>query len=127
MASSPIENIPEPGAGGLPLFSASHRLFFAVGMIQVVLLMLLWSAELSMRLADFPDRLVIAASDVHAWLMVYGIFPFFIFGFLFTVYPRWMAQEPVGRAGYTRATLLLGAGLVIIYAGLWTSRLVLLA
>ncbi len=101
------------------MLSAPHRLFFAAGMVQVLLTMLFWTIELAMRLADIPSRLVIVSSDVHAWLMVYGIFPFFIFGFLFTVYPRWMAQEAVARAGYTRAAGLLVAGLVTIYAGWW--------
>ncbi len=125
MASTPPGIIPESGTTGATVFSAPHRLFFATGMLQVVLTMLLWSAELALRLADIPGRFVIAAFDVHAWLMVYGIFPFFIFGFLFTVYPRWMAQEPVARASYARAALLLGAGLVIVYAGWWLGRAVL--
>ncbi len=126
MASTPPAIVPEPGANGLTLFSAPHRLFFAAGMVQVLLTILFWAAELAMRLAEYPGRLVIASSDVHAWLMVYGVFPFFIFGFLFTVYPRWMAQEAIGRTSYTRAALLLIAGLTFIYAGWWLGRATLL-
>ena len=49
MASTPPAIVPEPGANGLTLFSAPHRLFFAAGMVQVLLTILFWTAELAMR------------------------------------------------------------------------------
>jgi uncharacterized protein involved in response to NO len=108
-----------PPAPGWTLLAAPHRAFFAAGMAQVLLVMLLWAIELALRLAGRSSGYAIAPVDVHAWLMVYGVFPFFIFGFLFTVYPRWMAQAAIGRAAYARAAGLLTAGLIAVHAGWW--------
>jgi uncharacterized protein involved in response to NO len=57
--------------------------------------------------------------------MTYGIFPFFIFGFLFTVYPRWMHGPEVAPRAYITAFALLGSGMVLFYAGLFTAHAVL--
>ena len=37
---------------------------------------------------------------IHALLMIFGFFPFFIFGFVMTAGPRWQAAAPVGQASY---------------------------
>ncbi len=111
------------------VFSAApHRMLFLGGATQLVLVMLLWSAELLGRAGGgwtLPWN--VPPSWAHAFLMVYGLFPFFIFGFLLTVYPRWMGGEPVPPARYVPAFLLLAAGTALAYAGFFSTRYVLAA
>jgi len=102
-------------------------MFFA-GAVQAVLIMLLWLAELGGRAGWWaPLPTVIPSTWAHAFLMLYGLFPFFIFGFLLTVYPRWMGGPTVPASRYVAAFGFLAAGMILFYAGLFTSRIVLAA
>ena len=60
----------------------------------------------------------------HAFLMIYGFFPFFIFGFLFTTYPNWMNGEKVKPQEYIATCALMAAGVVLFYAGLLTHKVI---
>jgi len=103
-------------------------MLFWTGMLQIVLVMLLWAIELAGRaglLAAPP--MALAPAHGHALLMLYGIFPFFIFGFLFTVYPRWMKQPPVSPRAYITAFALLTAGALGIDLGLFAGKPILAA
>ena len=118
---------PEAGPQRWQVFSAApHRMMFFAGAVQTVLVMCLWLAELLGRAGLWPSLpLVIAATWAHVFLMLFGLFPFFIFGFLFTVYPRWMGGPVVPAARYVAAFGLLAAGMILFYAGLFTARAVL--
>ena len=102
--------------------AAPHRLFFLAGGIQLVLTMGLWLAVLLGRsgVAQLP-LLALPPSWVHAFLTFYGLFSFFIFGFLLTVYPRWLNQAPVSRATFVSAFLPMATGVLIYYIGAVTS------
>jgi uncharacterized protein involved in response to NO len=103
-------------------------MMFFPGAMQAVLIMLLWLAELWGRAGWWaPLPTVIPSTWAHAFLMLYGLFPFFIFGFLLTVYPRWMGGSIVPRAQVVGAFVFLAAGMILFYAGLFTSRIVLAA
>ena len=107
---------------------APHRLLFLGGALQIVLAMGWWAAVLAGRLGlPLPASAVIPAPGLHAWLMIYGTFPFFIFGFLFTVYPRWRGQPPVAPPVYVFTFAALALGTLLVYLGLYTRRTVLLA
>ncbi len=100
-------------------------MMFLPGVFQAVLVMLFWFAELLGRTGLWTSPpLVISANGAHVFLMLFGVFPFFIFGFLFTVYPRWMGGAVVPASRYIAAFALLIAGMILFYAGLFTSRLV---
>ncbi len=102
-------------------------MFFA-GAVQAALIMLLWLAELGGRAGWWaPLPTVIPSTWAHAFLMLYGLFPFFIFGFLLTVYPRWMGGLTVPASRYVAAFGFLAAGMILFYASLFTSRIVLAA
>ena len=60
----------------------------------------------------------IAPIWAHAFLMIYGFFPFFIFGFLFTTYPNWMNGEKVKPREYMSTCLLMLCGVLLFYIGL---------
>jgi uncharacterized protein involved in response to NO len=102
-------------------------MFFA-GVLQTVLVMLFWLAELLARSGRwFILPVVLPSAWAHVFLMLYGLFPFFIFGFLFTVFPRWMRGPVIPANRYITVFVFLVAGMTVFYAGLFTSQLVLVA
>jgi len=103
--------------------SAPHRMLFFTGMLQLILGMILWAAELAGRagLLTTPT-MVLAPVHGHMLLMFYGVFPFFIFGFLFTVYPRWLRQAPVTSRTYVSVFVLLATGVLSLDLGLYLDR-----
>ncbi len=121
-----VYNPSEPTSTRWQIFAAApHRMMFLSGAFQTVLVMLFWLAELLARTGIWPSlSLVIPAVWAHMFLMLFGLFPFFIFGFLFTVYPRWMGGPIVPASRYIIAFIILVAGMILFYAGLFTSRLV---
>jgi len=106
--------------------AAPHRMMFFAGALQVILVMGLWLVELAGRAGWWPTlSLAVAPTWAHMYLMLFGVFPFFIFGFLLTVYPRWMGGTVVPASRYVAAFAFLAAGMILFYAGLFTSRIVL--
>ena len=119
---------PGPARNGWKTFTAApHRMMFLGGAGQTLLAMFFWLAELLDRAGawDTPSP-VIPGTWAHMYLMLYGLFPFFIFGFLFTVYPRWMGGEALPARRYITAYLLLVSGMIFFYISLYLSRFVLL-
>lgn len=100
--------------------AAPHRMFFFGGVLQSVLAMAWWLIDLGGRHGGWyaPVAWSLSPLDAHAVLMIYGFFPFFIFGFLMTTYPRWMNGEEVARRHYVPAFALMLAGVLLLYAGL---------
>ena len=75
------------------LTAAPHRLHFFCGLAALVAASLWWALHLVARYLGAPIfalDLAIAPIWAHSFLMVFAVFPTIIFGFLFTVYPRWM-------------------------------------
>jgi uncharacterized protein involved in response to NO len=101
-------------------------MFFA-GATQGVLAMLWWLADLAARYgALWPaPAWPLPALWLHAVLMSYGFFPFFIFGFIMTAGPRWQAAAPIGAKSYLAAAILMGIGWLGFYVALWQSMLLL--
>ena len=114
-----IENIPV-------FFSAPHRIMFFAGSIQLILVLLFWSIELAGRFTSLwaPLPLIVPDTWVHVFLMIYGLYPFFMFGFLMTTYPKWLNTDPVPVQSYVPAYLLLVAGVLLFYIGIFTAKLV---
>lgn len=104
--------------------AAPHRVMFFAGALQTALVMLLWLAELLGRAALWWPVLpmVLPSTLVHTFLMLYGVFPFFIFGFLLTVYPRWMSGPLVPATRYLATFIFLTGGMLLFYAGLFISK-----
>ena len=100
-------------------------MFFG-GAVQAIATMLWWLTDLTMRYGlSQPVEWTISPNAAHAYLMIYGMFPFFIFGFLMTVFPRWMAGKEIPARRYVPAFVLLMLGSVSFYPGLLTSKAVL--
>jgi uncharacterized protein involved in response to NO len=104
-------------------------MFFFGGVMQSVLIMLWWLIDLGGRYGRWyaPIPWSIASPDAHAFLMLFGFFPFFMFGFLMTVYPRWMNGSEVEPRLYIRSFVSMASGIVLFYAGLALKPLLALA
>ena len=92
------------------VLKAPHRLMFFIGAGNVLLAMAWWAAWLVS--ARWPAVLQLAqppqfAGWLHAVVMQYQVLASFVFGFLLTVFPRWMGLPEVPRLRY----LPVGAGL----------------
>ena len=112
----------------LPISAAPHRSMFFGGALQTLAVMLWWLIELATRhgIAGHPINWPIAPAAAHGYLMIYGIFPFFMFGFLMTTYPRWMNGKEILSRHYMTAFVFLMLGGVGFYAGLLTGRYILM-
>lgn len=101
------------------LTAAPHRPMFLLGTLQGVAVMLWWLVDLTGRYGGLPYiSWTLAAPAAHAYLMIYGFFPLFIFGFLFTTYPAWLNAEKIPRPRYVSVFLLMASGHLIFYVGL---------
>lgn len=109
------------------LGAAPHRGMFLAGTLQGVLTLLWWILDLAGRhhltasIGEMVPAWSIAPIWAHAFLMIYGFFPFFILGFLFTTFPNWMNGEKIPRRNYVLSCLLMALGVFIFYAGLATA------
>jgi len=107
------------------IFSAApHRLMFFGGFLQLLLTLLWWTIELLGRYTNWWPALptVVFSTWIHGFLMIYGIFIFFIFGFLMTTYPRWMKGKEVTYLSYVSSFWCLLSGIMAIYAGLLVNK-----
>lgn len=111
------------------VFAAPHRLFFLLGTLQLIVSIVFWLVVLAgLYLRALPIvPLSVNATSMHLFLMLYGLFTFFVFGFLTTVFPRWLATTAIARSRYLTMAGLLTLGMATYYLGLFTRRDVALA
>lgn len=107
--------------------AAPHRVMFLGGALQSIAVMLWLLMEMATRygVVGHPVDWPVAPAAVHGYLMIFGLFPFFIFGFLMTTYPRWMNGKEIPARRYVPAFVLLMLGTAGFYAGLLAGRNVL--
>jgi uncharacterized protein involved in response to NO len=102
------------------LAAAPHRLLFFTGAANVLLAMLwwtLWLVDARWQLFKLPQPAVYAGW-MHAIVMQYQVLPPFIFGFLLTVFPRWMNQPALTRWHYLPVGFGLLGGQLLTLVGL---------
>lgn len=102
-----------------PFLSAPHRVMFAAGALQALLTILFWIVDLGGRFAGLyaAPSWPLPGVWLHAALMIYGLFTFFIFGFLMTALPKWVSAPPLKQADYLPAFALLAGGWLLFYLG----------
>src|SRR4030067_3544530 len=102
--------------------AAPHRIMFFGGALQTLAVMLWWLIELVTRygIAGHPIVWAIVPVAAHAYLMIYGMLPIFIFGFLMTTFPRWMNGQRIPVRRYVPAFMLLMLAIIGFYIGLLT-------
>jgi len=102
------------------LAEAPHRLLFFVGTFNVLAMMLWWTLWLVgqhwpvLALPQSP----IPAGWAHALMMPLQVLAPFMFGFLLTVFPRWMNQPALSRWHYLPVGVGLCGGQVLMLVGL---------
>ncbi len=108
--------------------AAPHRVMFFSGALQIVAVMVWWLIDMVTRygVAGRAISWSIMPNAAHIYLMVFGLFPSFIFGFVMTTFPRWMNGKEIVAQRYVTAFVLLFSGNVIFYIGLVTQQSVLL-
>ncbi len=96
---------------------------FLAGAAQAILTIVWWLTDVVARYAGWypPVAWTMPSPWAHAYLMLYGFFPFFMFGFLMTAIPNWLDVE-IRRNDYLSAFVLMVAGVALFYAGLAAGR-----
>lgn len=101
------------------LAAAPHRLMFFVGASNVLLAMLWWFGWLAAArgwIAGYPQPEPYAGW-LHAFVMQYQMLASFIFGFLLTVFPRWMGLPELDRWRYVPVGAGLFGGQIVTLLG----------
>lgn len=105
------------------LAAAPHRLLFFVGATNVLLAMGWWTAWLlgaRWQVLDLP-QVAVPAGWMHSIVMQYQVLPSFMFGFLLTVFPRWMNLPALTQRHYLPVGLGLFGGqaltLIALFSG----------
>ena len=99
---------------------APHRMLFLVGAANVLAAMAWWASWL-VATRWHPGEAVqppLPAGWMHAIIMQYQVLPPFIFGFLLTVFPRWLSLKPLTPRHYLPVGVGLLGGQVLTLAGL---------
>jgi uncharacterized protein involved in response to NO len=115
---------------GLPalLSSAPHRLMFFAGAAALIVSMLWWACVLASGSFGFAfPAAPVPAGWAHAVFTQYGMLPPFIFGFLLTVFPRWLAQPALTRKHYVPVFVGVFGGYLLAHIGLLGMKPLLLA
>ena len=91
---------------------APHRLLFFIGASNLMLAMLWWTSWLVAQRLVLPamPQPTLPAGWLHAYVMQYQMLPSFVFGFLLTVFPRWMGLPELPRWHYAPIGLGLFGG-----------------
>ncbi len=91
------------------LTAAPHRTLFFCGTLNLVIASAWWLAHLVARYTGWPLfalDLAVAPIWTHSFLVLFAVLPTFIFGFLFTTFPRWMNGLEVPRVAYVATAAL---------------------
>ena len=103
------------------LTGAPHRLMFFTGMAALMTASAWWGLHLLARQTGAPLialDLKLAPIWAHTFLMLFTVYPAFFFGFLFTVFPRWMNGPTVPRGRAVATAVLLAGASVAWLAGI---------
>lgn len=108
-----------PEVPGMMLFRAPHRAMFLGGCVMLLASFGLWAIEIAAR-AGFMGVMAwtLPPAWMHALLILCGVFPFFIFGFLLTAMPRWQGVADLVAHDWVWAWRLLASGWCMALAGL---------
>jgi len=125
------ERIAVPPLAKLPalLSAAPHRLMFFAGTTAILTSMLWWAAVLCGARFGFPHvpTAPVPPGWAHAILTQYGMLPLFVFGFLLTVFPRWLNQPALTRRHYVPVFAGVFGGYLLSHVGLFGLHGVLIA
>lgn len=101
-------------------FAAVHRGMFFSGAIQSLIVMVFWAIDLGARRAGLwaEPSWSLPAYWLHGLVIIYGVFPFFIFGFILTAGPRWQGYGETPSTVFIPAFWLLSMGWLVVWIGI---------
>jgi len=114
-----------PSLADLPrIFAAApHRMLFFAGAAAVLVTMTWWACVLGAGYFGYEmPAPPVPAGWAHAVLTQYGMLAPFIFGFLLTVFPRWMGQPALTKRHYVPVFFGLFGGYLLTHAGLLANK-----
>ena len=92
--------------------SQPHQPFFALGVFNAILVMLLF-------IPAFKGVLPVDARLLHAYGMIFLVFTNLFYGFTYTTFPRFSVQPPIEHRRYLRVWVLNFLAAVSFYLSLW--------
>ncbi|HRP97424.1 MAG TPA: NnrS family protein [Rhodocyclaceae bacterium] len=102
------------------LFAAPHRPMFLAGGVTLLTGFMLWALEMAARAELLPALgWLLPAGWMHALIVLAGVFPFFMFGFLLTAMPRWQGMADLTAAHWLWPWRLLAGGWAVAFVGMW--------
>ena len=102
------------------LADAPHRLFFFLGTVGVLAASMWWLAAMLVRHVPLLSGLNVGFSThLHPLIMIFGFFPFFIFGFAFTAGPRWLQMAPPPTSQYLIPGFGMGCAFLALFPAMF--------
>ena len=95
-------------------FSQPHQPFFALGMLNAIVFMLLF-------IPIYRGVIGADALFVHSFSMIFLVFTNFFYGFLYTTFPRFSGTEPIDARDYLVVFLLQFLATIVFLVGVWWS------
>lgn len=104
------------------LLASPHRMPFLAGTVGLCGLALWWLVQLYALHGGgpVPPQTQLPPALLHGPAMIYAGFAPFVFGFLLTVFPRWMGQGDLPPKQFSPVGIALLAGVLTTLAGLWS-------
>lgn len=100
-------------------FVAPHRTGFLLGSLLLLASLGWWSLEMLARSNGVALGMAMPPMFVHGYLMLYGFFPLFMLGFIYTAGPRWLGVSPPDLSKYVPVMLGYGTGSLFVLIGGW--------
>ena len=104
-------------------FVAPHRMGFLLGSILLLASLGWWSIEMLARQQGISLDMALPPMFLHGYLMLYGFFPLFMLGFIYTAGPRWLNVASPNLYRYIPIMLAYGSGTLLVLAGGWLNIL----
>ena len=100
-------------------FIAPHRTGFLLGSLLLLASLAWWALEMIARARGVVLVTSLPPMFLHGYLMLYGFFPLFMLGFIYTAGPRWLNVAPPALSRYVPVMLGYAAGTLFVLAGGW--------
>ncbi len=100
-------------------FVAPHRTGFLLGSLLLLASLGWWAVEMIARQRGVALGMATPAMFLHGYLMLYGFFPLFMLGFIYTAGPRWLGVSPPSLPSYVPVMLGYASGTLLVLAGGW--------
>jgi uncharacterized protein involved in response to NO len=106
------------------LFAAPHRLAFLTGSTGLLMVAAWWLAQLAAQYLGRPalPQGELAPALLHPPAMIFFALGPFVFGFLLTVFPRWMGQADLTPRQFGPAAVLFALAGLWVQVALWSGH-----